>query len=290
MLDLCHRFLPGVDMSEVGGKSHSEGGGNFISLIDGIFRWCEALKGQAPLESAVKVIAEGIGAEAVAVSRVWQAGQGAAKYVVFDKLSGSSPLPRLDRSFAAAILGEFMTVVRTGTVWLRSSIEVDADPVLSLFHSRRAIRELAIIPLDTGENTSDFLEIHFPEQLTPKQHAMLNSLARTLSDAWRVRTKGVFVASLVEREEKPQETCGENLLGHDNPARFSRAEYRVCLLLSRGLPTKSICTELSISRSTLQTHLRNIYAKTSTHNLPDLLFVLLRGLQHPSPGNMRRIA
>ncbi|TNC63599.1 helix-turn-helix transcriptional regulator [Rubellimicrobium roseum] len=64
------------------------------------------------------------------------------------------------------------------------------------------------------------------------------------------------------------------LLSVSNPARLSRAEFRVCVLLSKGLNTSSVCSELSISISTLRTHLRNIFAKTKVTSMAELLCLL----------------
>ncbi len=184
-----------------------------------------------------------------------------------------------------------MECARPGTVWLRTAVEVEADPALALFHSRRNLRELAVINLATDQTTSDYLEMHFAEPLTPSQHALLNSLAQTLSEAWRNRTEGLFIANVLGKEETDAQPASEpDVLSHRNPARLSRAEYRVCLLLSRGLQLDAVCSELAIAKSTLRTHLRNIYAKTATENLPELLYALLRNPKQSVDFPNRRIA
>lgn len=273
-----------------GEEFQSGHGASAVSLIDAVFRWCKALKGEDAIESALSAIAIGVGAEAMALSRVRHGSLQAAKCVSFDRLTATSPLPRLNRSFASSILSEFMNVARSGTVWLRSTVEVEADPALDLFHSRRNLRDLAVIPLETGHGNSDFVEFHFGDALTRNQHALLNLLAETLSEAWKNRSHGIFSANVIEDKSDEGDFSAADLLGHENPARLSRAEYRVCLLLSRGLPTRAICTELSISNATLRTHLRNIYAKTSTHGLPDLLYLLLKGPRNRFGAELRRIA
>jgi DNA-binding NarL/FixJ family response regulator len=45
--------------------------------------------------------------------------------------------------------------------------------------------------------------------------------------------------------------------------------------LSRGLNSTSVCLELSISRSTIKAHLRNIFAKTEVASMAELLYMLL---------------
>jgi len=65
------------------------------------------------------------------------------------------------------------------------------------------------------------------------------------------------------------------ILSCDNPARLSRAEFRLCVFLSRGYSNESARRELGISDSTLRTHLRSVYQKTGASSLPELLYQLL---------------
>ena len=67
----------------------------------------------------------------------------------------------------------------------------------------------------------------------------------------------------------------EAILGISNPAKLSRAEFRVCLLLSRGLSIKGVTDELSLSEATVRSHLRSIYSKTEASGLPELVYRLL---------------
>ncbi|WP_149866273.1 helix-turn-helix transcriptional regulator [Tropicimonas marinistellae] len=264
-------------MSTFGGRNRPDGIGCAMSLIDAVYRWCQCVNGDEVVSTALRSIGAGLGAEALAVSRARPGPGGSVRVLAYDGLSQSSSLPRLTRSFATSILGDFMPSARPGSVWLRSAVEVVADPALELFHSRRTLRELAIVPLATDQKSLDFLEMHFPEPLVPGQHAVLNALAQTLSEAWRNRSEGIFVSGVLDSDERdPKTAWADDLLGHHNPASFSRAEYRVCLLLSRGAQLTAVCDELSIAQSTLRTHLRNIYSKTATENLPELLYLLLR--------------
>ncbi len=60
-----------------------------------------------------------------------------------------------------------------------------------------------------------------------------------------------------------------------NPAGLSRAEFRVCLLLSRGLSVKAVSEELGLSDNTVRSHLRTIYSKTETASLPELIYLIM---------------
>lgn len=50
----------------------------------------------------------------------------------------------------------------------------------------------------------------------------------------------------------------------------------MCLLLGRGLSVTGVAEELAVTETTVRSHLRNIYAKTGTSGLAELVFALLR--------------
>ncbi len=60
-----------------------------------------------------------------------------------------------------------------------------------------------------------------------------------------------------------------------NPANLSRAEFRVCLLLSHGLSVKGVTDELRLSEATVRSHLRSVYSKTETTGHAELLYRIL---------------
>lgn len=62
------------------------------------------------------------------------------------------------------------------------------------------------------------------------------------------------------------------ILSADNPARLSRAEYRVCLLLSYGKTVEKARQQLDVTMVTLRKHLKNIYAKIGTTCLDERLY------------------
>lgn len=60
------------------------------------------------------------------------------------------------------------------------------------------------------------------------------------------------------------------LLGLSNPARLSRTEFRLCLLLSQGLHADRVADAMGIAPATLRAHLRRIFVKTGAASLSDL--------------------
>ena len=75
--------------------------------------------------------------------------------------------------------------------------------------------------------------------------------------------------------EATVEDKSQSILSHENPARLSRAEFRLCLMFSRGYSNEAAQDELAISESTLRTHLRHIYQKTGVGSHSELLYRLL---------------
>ncbi len=246
-----------------------------LGIIGAIATWCECLQGKDTLAEALKLLAEGVNAEAVALARASRDSLGETVSITFDALPQKAMAPRLDRSFARTMLGNYFTSAKPGSVWFKTMVDVDHDPALLDFHARRRLSELAVIPIGSTEKSLDFLEFHFASPIGPDGYAILNMVVATLTKTWGNRKPGLFTDALLRRKAPDQTAMAAPILGCDNPAKLSRAEFRVCLLLSRGLSKQHIVDELVISRSTLRTHLRSIYLKTGTSSHSELLYKLL---------------
>ena len=85
---------------------------------------------------------------------------------------------------------------------------------------------------------------------------------------------------------QPAETAGSDILGFQNPARLSRAEFRVCLLLAEGASNAGICAALSLSESTVRSHVRTICIKTGAADREELV-ARLRGHGRACDGALR---
>ncbi len=195
--------------------------------------------------------------------------------MVSDRPGGTQGGWKLDRSFASCVLGRYFASPKVGTIWYRSGIDGDVDPALENFQRRRRLFELAVIPLAVDEKSVDFLEAHFIYHLSGAQQDMLGLLANTMTRTWARRATGLFSENVLQRRKAGAASLEhEPILSFNNPAQLSRAEYRVCLLCSRGLSAKAVRAELTISASTLRTHLRNVYAKTGTTCQSELVYRL----------------
>ena len=262
-------------------------GADRLGLIDAVANWCECLQGRQPLMTVLRQLAEGLGAEAVCLSRLSRGAGGSARAVIFNAPKGHIRAEKVTRSYAGCVLGRYVDRPRIASVWFSSLMEDGADPALAVFQKRARIAETAVVTLTVDNKWTDFLEIHFGDRPGSGTLDVLNMVAGTLSRTWANRSPGLFSDAVLASQTEARAGFLEPLLSVSNPARLSRAEFRVCLLLSRGLNASALCGELSISPSTLKAHLRSIFAKTETTSLAELLFQLLSPLRaEPRPAEM----
>jgi DNA-binding CsgD family transcriptional regulator len=247
-----------------------------IGMIGAIAQWCECLQGRAPLQKAMEMLAQSAGVEGIALTRAARDQHGEPNALFFDYPGKSDPRTALDRSYAKSVLGPYFWQPKPGSVWFKTLTEIEPAPRLESFHRRRHLTELAVIPLSVEEKATMYLELHFSVHRGSGQHALINMCAPTLADTWSRRKAGLMTELILKRNRpSPTRASTAPVLSTDNPAGLSRAEFRVCLLLSAGLSTKRVRDQLGISESTLRTHLRSIYAKTETSNQSELLYLLL---------------
>lgn len=261
-------------------------------MIGAIAQWCECLHGKSPLVKSLELLGTGVDAEAVAIVRFSRSGASDSRPVCWDRAPEDVRGGRLHSGYARSLLGAYFDAARPGSLWYRSMLD-DTSPDLVDFHAARILRELVVIPLETNDRHIDMLEIHFAERLRNFQQLLLNTLAPVLSRNWRNRTQGLFTETVLRRaEQRRSATLDKPILSTDNPARLSRAEYRVGLMLSRGMSLEDVKAELNIRESTLRTHLGNLYAKTRVSNLSELVFLLVSAspIGSRDKGNAARLA
>lgn len=256
-----------------------------VGLIGAVALWCECLHGRDPLLRALEVLGLGLNAEIVALARYPHDGQGAVRTVVWDRGAGSRM--SADRGFAKALIGPYFEAARPGSLWFRSTVESGGASGIAEFHAARHLRELAVIPLHAGNRVIDCFEMHFAERLRSQQQVILNALAPVLARTWRNRAEGLFTEALLRAVPRADREDVAPILSAENPKRLSRAEYRVSLLLSRGMTIEEVKRELHIRDSTLRSHLSSLYAKTNCANLSELVFCLASSVS-AQEGSARR--
>lgn len=250
------------------------------TLVDAIANWCEALNGSVSLQQAVACLVRELGAEAGMLVRTHRSDGRPVAVALHDERGERSQRP-LRRSFADGHFGAAMRVPRTASIWLGTTqADPDSDPALRDWQAARRMKEFAVLVLAGGPALRDHIELHFAQPLTPEVQSTLAALLPTMVRTWGARQAGLVTRMVVNHRLQSRTAqamaSGASLLDISNPARLSRAEFRVCLLLSRGLSVAGVCEELGLTDATIRTHLRNIYAKSETSSLAELVFHLLR--------------
>jgi DNA-binding CsgD family transcriptional regulator len=245
-----------------------------VGLIGAVAQWCECLHGRDPLLKSLENLAFGLGADIVALVRYARDGSGSSRVVIWDMTAVNDGARRAERGFARSLMGLYFEAARPGSLWFRSMVESGKAADLEEFHLSRHLRELAIVPLEVVPRFIDTIEFRFRDRLRNHQPLILNSLAPVLARTWHNRAQGLFTEAILRLAPAPAATCVAPILSVENPARLSRAEYRVSLLLSHGMSIKEVQSELRISESTLRSHLGNLCAKTNCANLSELIFRL----------------
>lgn len=248
-----------------------------IGMIGAVAQWCECLHGSHPLLKSLTSLANGLDAEIIALVRYGRGGDAAGRTVAWDRAALDVRGGRLDCGFARSLLAPYFDAARPGSLWFRSMSEEGKSPDLVDFHAARQLRELVVIPLESNARFIDTIEVHFDTRLRAHQQIMLNALGPVLARTWQNRAQGLFTESLLRLAPTPVAVRLAPILSIENPARLSRAEYRVGLMLSRGLSVDHVKAELGIRDSTLRTHLGNLYAKTGASNLSELVYRLTSG-------------
>ena len=258
-------------------------GAGIVGLVDGVAAWSQALQGQAPFKAGLAQLAAGFGASVAVLTKAERHVGGGLRAFVSDPAAETSRVETVERSFADIVIGAYLPSARVGTVWHASMVEDDRAGALRSFHARRKLAECVILTLGREDRWIHLLELHFPTRLNAQQNALLTALSGTLCRLWSHRAAGLFSEALLQRQTpRPNVALAAPILSDENPARLSRAEFRVCMLLSNGLSRARLLEELAISATTLRTHLRQICAKTGCENQADLLHRLMVAAHRPA--------
>ena len=279
------------------GASDDSRAGPDLRVLDGVAGWCGGLHGAMPLEDALKSLAGGLDAQAAALTRHHHRNEDKPRTVALFDLSGS-----IRRAFAQDVLDYLFEVSRAGTAWFLSDLLDDPDWTgssgLEFWRAQRGIAEIVVIPLARSAQQADYIEFHFKASLEASRRAEVEALVPTILRSWSGRKPGLVTGAVADerleharnRAHAQRPNWDAPLLGLSNPANLSRAEFRVCLLVSRGLSVRGMCEELGLSDNTVRSHLRAIYAKTGTSSMAELLYRILSASQDEVANQPVRLA
>jgi len=255
--------------------------------LKAIARWSEALQKHDRLEEAIDLVARTVGAELSLMLRFTANNRRPARLCVSGALAARFTAHPEAGEFSRLMLADYMAAARTGSVWVLSEHDRDATdragPNTARWMARAHIRDAVTVVLGRDEAATDLLEMQFTARLTRARLDFIRVFAASLADSWGRRQHGLVPDLLRHRRQHltllARHDAETDLLDPSNPAGLTRSEYRVCLLLKRGLRPAAVRKELGVSQSTLRTHLRHIYAKTENEGQVDLVFRLLKGIR-----------
>lgn len=258
-------------------------------------RWSEALQKHDQLEEAVELVARTTGAELSLLLRFSGNKRRPNRLCVSGTLAGRLAAYPEASEFSRLLLEDHLTASRVASVWALSEHDRDVTdrigPSTSRWMARSHIRDAVTIVLGRDDAVTDMLEMQFTARLTRDRLEFIRLFAASLADSWSRRQHGLVPHLLRHHQQHltllSNHDADTDLLAPSNPAGLTRSEFRVCMLLKRGLRPAAVRKELEVSQSTLRTHLRNIYAKTETEGQVDLVFRLLK-VQHEVDGQPLR--
>lgn len=266
-----------------------------LRVLDGVAGWCGGLHGAMSLDEALKSLADGLDADAAALSRHHHRSEDQPRTVATCDVRHL-----LRRAFAQDALGYLFNQARAGTAWFLADLLDDpswsSTGELADWMSLRHVEDIVVIPLVRSAQQADYIEFHFSRVLSHTQRSEMESLVPTIVRSWAGRKPGLVTGAVADermiaartRARLARPDWEEPVLGMSNPAGLSRAEFRVCLLLSRGLSVKGVADGLGLSENTVRSHLRAIYAKTETSSLAELLYRILSTGREDAESVIRR--
>ncbi len=218
------------------------------------------------LDAALQDLVTAFGAECGVVSRIWLGKSAHRVAARAEGGEGRNPRP-LFLSFAYEALGTFNNKPKAGSVFSFKEDGKDpseVSPLLMEWMAQRRVDDIVFVCLDNQGGDIDLLELHFRKEGLPNWREGVVTLAPELTKIFSQRRPGLVVEAISRQTVSPmRKSMGDVLiLSTENPTGLTRAEWRVCVLISRGLSAQAIGEELSVGRATVRTHLKHIYSKT----------------------------
>lgn len=240
-----------------------------------------------PLADALAALAGGLGANAAVLSRHLLQQDMPRAVATFDDRLEDADAVVIRRPFCKDVMGYFYSKARASTVWFLSDHREDSHWVgtqtLDRWCEAREIGEIVVVALTANHRAQDYIEFHFARPIAYSEKLELESLVPTLVRSWSGRKTGLVTQAQMDDRMLRHRAAAEAkrrrpeipILGTSNPFNLSRAEFRVCVMVSRGVSVKGMKEELGLTEATIRTHLRSIYSKTEVSGIQELMYRIL---------------
>lgn len=245
-------------------------------------KWTECLHGARSLEEALADIADLCGARVALLRRLGEGGARRRTVAVAD-LDAASGARALTHPVGPSLLAVYRP--RPGSVWTLGDLDralLDGlDHRCRRWLEDRGLREVSVIPLDSAEPECTLLELYHAAPPSQAAGALLVDVAEALVAAWSRRRSGLIARllaatpALADRARGGRGAGQAPLLSPSNPRGLTAAETRICQMIRCGYNIGEILERSRISKSTLRTHLRSIYAKAEVSGHVGLVRLLL---------------
>lgn len=130
--------------------------------------------------------------------------------------------------------------------------------------ARCQFKDFAFFIVGKDKNQLDIVEIFFKDFIDETMLKSIEWCAENFARVYAGRKMGLVIEALSSRSPLilRKRIPDEPILGLSNLSELTRAEWRVCVLITYGLNKNAIAKELGIKPATLRTHLKHIYSKT----------------------------
>ena len=256
--------------------------GGEILEADAVLTFVEWSQGCCTLEKTLNRLCASFGAILVSFARVNTSTQTAR---IFDTESGTlgDYQPASDLA-AYRVFKDELTSLKQGAFvnygqYVRERLYRDAE--FEDWLTSIGASDAAFMILGRSAGTVDLMEFYFEKTTSHHGQADGDWGGAALARIYAARRPGVVADCFAQKsvEEETGAILDEPLLGPGNVAGLTRCEWRVCVLVSRGLSVKGIAYELDVSVATVRAHLRKVYNKTGLAGFQSLALRLVSGLE-----------
>ena len=247
-----------------------------------MMRWTECLHGNGSLRETLMQFCNLALAEVVHLHRVNTVTGGQRSIATVDRRASQGARP-LIRAHGMALVGQTLSRAKPGTLWSMHELDRDAvsrlEPRVVAWMEERGLREAMLIPLSSTSDATDVLEFYLSAPLDGPRRLALETLSLAVAEAWGRRPEGriarILRAAPAINANLALDRPNLHPLSPSNPLGLTAAESRICSLIQRGVDLTEASKALSITDSTLRSHLRSIFAKSGVAGQVGLVRLLL---------------
>lgn len=244
--------------------------------MDALLKFVSWSQGKTPLQPALEGLALYFGAEVVCLSRRERAND-SMRHVLAVDIASETGFPNLLNGFAKDVLGETLDKLKPGTAVSVSEVHPEAmvqNAELARWSRKRRINEIVVFCIGSRQGTREIIEFHFSKSAPYLSDVDAAHCAEMLAKVFKGRREGLveqlILGRALKRKKHMRRNFGNAILSPENPAKLTRAEWRLCVLVANGMSREGAAKALSVTPNTIRSHLRNIYSKTERETYHEL--------------------